>query len=112
MNPDDVTSHSVGPARALETPCVAHGPALWFAERAAELEQAKSLCGLCFLRKDCLAGAIQRGEPWGVWGGEILRDGLVVAEKRGRGRPPRPSVARSDGPGEPRRSDGSKRRSG
>lgn len=35
----------------------------------------------------CLQGAIDRAEPWGVWGGEILQSGQVIARKRVRGRP-------------------------
>jgi AT hook motif. len=36
---------------------------------------------------ECLASAIERREPWGVWGGEIFERGAVVARKRPRGRP-------------------------
>ena len=35
----------------------------------------------------CLAEALNRAEPWGVWGGEILDRGSIVARKRPRGRP-------------------------
>lgn len=62
-------------------------PDLWFAERPRELEQAKSLCGDCPVKADCLAGALSRGEPWGVWGGEIFDRGAVIQRKRSRGRP-------------------------
>ena len=44
-------------------------------------------------RAACLAGALDRGEPWGVWGGELLINGVVVREKRARGRPRKSSVA-------------------
>ncbi len=60
---------------------------LWFAERTADVEKAKALCGPCPIRRACLAGALERAEPWGVWGGEVFVDGVVVASKRGRGRP-------------------------
>ncbi|SED70806.1 WhiB family transcriptional regulator [Ruania alba] len=60
---------------------------LWFAERTDEIERAKALCTECPLRAECLAGALERREPWGVWGGEVFVDGQVVARKRGRGRP-------------------------
>lgn len=69
------------------TPCQRNEPDLWFAEQAAELERAKELCGSCPLAAACLEAALQREEPWGVWGGEILTDGQIVATKRGRGRP-------------------------
>ncbi|GAA0538397.1 hypothetical protein GCM10011581_05390 [Saccharopolyspora subtropica] len=62
-------------------------PDLWFAENPRDLEQAKSLCADCPIKAECLAGALSRGEPWGVWGGEIFERGVVVARKRPRGRP-------------------------
>ena len=69
-------------------PCLsADDPDLWFAERTADVEAAKAACGPCPLREACLAGAIERSEPWGVWGGQVFVDGEVVAVKRGRGRP-------------------------
>ncbi len=37
----------------------------------------------------CLEGAIDRREPWGVWGGQLLVNGKILATKRGRGRPPK-----------------------
>jgi WhiB family redox-sensing transcriptional regulator len=60
---------------------------LWFSDRPQELERAKAMCRLCPVRAACLAGALERGEPHGVWGGEILQNGLVIAIKRARGRP-------------------------
>lgn len=72
------------------TPCQrAADRDLWFAESTADVELAKSLCRQCSLRPTCLTTAIQRREPWGVWGGEVFDDGIVVARKRGRGRPPK-----------------------
>ena len=55
--------------------------------RPAQLELAKSLCADCPVRDACLAGALDRAEPWGVWGGEIFERGSVIARKRPRGRP-------------------------
>lgn len=69
-----------------ELPCRAD-PELWFAEAPHKLEQAKLLCGGCPLQQDCLLGALDRREPWGVWGGEIFDQGVVVVRKRSRGRP-------------------------
>ena len=68
-------------------PCGEFDADLWFAERPEHVDVAKALCGLCPVRDECLAGALERGEPWGVWGGQLLRDGAVIAHKRGRGRP-------------------------
>src|ERR1041384_250307 len=77
-----------------ELPCRTFDPDLWFADAPAELELAKSLCAECPVRTECLAGAIERGEPWGVWGGEIFERGAVVPRKRPRGRPRKEDVAR------------------
>jgi WhiB family redox-sensing transcriptional regulator len=77
-----------------ELPCRNFDPDLWFSDSPAELELAKSLCAGCPLRVDCLAGAIEREEPWGVWGGEIFERGMVVPRKRPRGRPRKEDLAR------------------
>ena len=68
-------------------PCRSGDPELWFAEQNVQVERAKALCRGCPVLEGCLAGAIDRGEPWGVWGGEVFVDGVVVPTKRGRGRP-------------------------
>jgi WhiB family redox-sensing transcriptional regulator len=70
-------------------PCRVQDSDLWFSERPADLEQAKSFCRECPARRACLAGALERRELWGVWGGEIFDRGAIVAFKRGRGRPPK-----------------------
>ncbi|GGC14784.1 WhiB family transcriptional regulator [Cellulomonas carbonis] len=74
-------------------PCREHDAELWFAESTADVELAKSLCQECPVRAGCLAGAIAREEPWGVWGGEVFVGGVVVPRKRGRGRPRKDEAA-------------------
>ena len=74
-------------------PCRVEDPDLWFAETPAGLEQAKAFCADCPVRDQCLAGALRRAEPWGVWGGEIFERGAVIARKRPRGRPRKTEVA-------------------
>ncbi|MGV0625096.1 WhiB family transcriptional regulator [Mycolicibacter minnesotensis] len=78
--------------RLPELPCHRE-PDLWFAEIPADLERAKAQCAHCPIRSQCLAAALQRAEPWGVWGGEILDRGTVVGRKRPRGRPRKQPVA-------------------
>ena len=63
------------------------------AESPADVEYAKSLCIDCPVRRACLTGAIDRQEPWGVWGGELFVQGIVVPRKRPRGRPRKNEVA-------------------
>jgi WhiB family redox-sensing transcriptional regulator len=71
---------------SLVLPCT-EDPELFFAESPQDVEQAKALCRGCRARLACLAGALERGEPWGVWGGELLMRGAIVPGKRPRGRP-------------------------
>ena len=80
---------TVAPAAPVRRPlpCRVEDPDLWFAESPAQLELAKSFCADCPVRDACLAGALDRAEPWGVWGGEIFERGAVIARKRPRGRP-------------------------
>ncbi len=69
-------------------PCQQQNPQLWFSDLPADLEQAKAHCAPCPIRGSCLAGALERHEPHGVWGGEIFTRGAITARKRPRGRPP------------------------
>ena len=79
------TQHPIG--RLDRLPCRLVDPELFFAESPADVEAAKALCLDCPLRAECLAGALERREPWGVWGGQLFVHGAVVARKRPRGRP-------------------------
>jgi WhiB family transcriptional regulator, redox-sensing transcriptional regulator len=82
------------PSELTALPCRSHDPDLWFAEAPAELERAKQLCAGCPVKADCLASALSRHEPWGVWGGEIVERGAVVPRKRPRGRPSKADLER------------------
>jgi WhiB family redox-sensing transcriptional regulator len=74
-------------------PCRATNPELFFAESPEDVERAKALCHGCPVRLVCIAGALERREPWGVWGGELFVQGVVVPRKRPRGRPRKDEVA-------------------
>jgi WhiB family redox-sensing transcriptional regulator len=76
----------------VELPCRHHDPDLFFAEEPADVELAKAVCRDCPIRDACLARALDRAEPWGVWGGELFAAGTVVARKRPRGRPRKSST--------------------
>jgi WhiB family redox-sensing transcriptional regulator len=89
----DALVDEVHEAVAAEVPCRVEDPELWFAESPADVEAAKALCGPCPVREACLAGALERREPWGVWGGELFIAGVVVPRKRPRGRPRKCEVA-------------------
>lgn len=70
--------------------------ALFFSEQLDDIARAKALCGECPVRDECLEAALERKEPYGVWGGKLFFKGQVLAFKRPRGRPPkhpRPMIA-------------------
>src|SRR5580693_2684700 len=70
--------------RDCELPCHLVDPDLFFAESPADVERAKALCLDCPLRRSCLAEALERREPWGVWGGQLVVQGVVEALARDR----------------------------
>jgi WhiB family redox-sensing transcriptional regulator len=76
----------------LDLPCT-EDPELFFAESPEDVETAKAMCRGCQARLACLTGALERREPWGVWGGELLMRGAIVPRKRPRGRPRKTEVA-------------------
>ena len=76
----------------LDLPCT-EDPELFFAESPEDVETAKAMCWGCKARLACLTGALERREPWGVWGGELLMRGAIVPRKRPRGRPRKTEVA-------------------
>ncbi len=69
-------------------PCRRENPQLWFSDLPTDLQLAKAYCQPCPMLRACLAGAAERHEPHGVWGGEIFSHGAIIPEKRPRGRPP------------------------
>ena len=84
---------SAVPARlGPDLPCT-DDPELFFAESPGDVETAKALCRECLARAGCLAGALERRAPWGVWGGDLFLRGVIVPRKRPRGRPRKTDVA-------------------
>ncbi len=63
--------------------------ALFFSEQIDDIARAKQICTLCPVVEACLDGALERREPWGVWGGQLFLNGKILAFKRKRGRPPK-----------------------
>jgi len=87
-----VTGSAVAVPVGLDLPCT-EDPELFFAESPEDVETAKAMCRGCTARLACLTGALERREPWGVWGGELLMRGAIVPRKRPRGRPRKTEVA-------------------
>jgi len=67
---------------------------IFFSEDLGDIAKAKLMCAECPALVPCLEGAMERREPWGVWGGQLFRNGKILANKRRRGRPPK--VARPE----------------
>jgi WhiB family redox-sensing transcriptional regulator len=84
---DSALLDPISPQCPDNVPCRVQDPDLWFADTPSDLETAKQYCRECPARLACLAGALERREPWGVWGGEIFERGQIIARKRPRGRP-------------------------
>lgn len=62
---------------------------LFFSEELQDIARAKTICSECPVIAECLEGALDRREPWGVWGGQLFLNGRILATKRRRGRPPK-----------------------
>lgn len=61
--------------------------ALFFSDQLDGIARAKEICRACSEIEPCLRGALARREPCGVWGGELFANGVILANKRRRGRP-------------------------
>lgn len=86
----DHTEHEETPVGTAYARCSdGHGTLshLFFSDDDHDLARAKSICSLCGLSEACLEGAVERREPYGVWGGKLVLDGVPVEFKRKRGRP-------------------------
>jgi hypothetical protein len=62
---------------------------LFFSDHIPDIRRARAVCLECSLIDACLAGAVERREPWGVWGGQLFANGKILTQKRKRGRPPK-----------------------
>lgn len=62
---------------------------LFFSDEIPDILRAKRICSACPVAEACLEGALERREPWGVWGGQLFLNGRILAQKRKRGRPPK-----------------------
>ena len=84
----DITTESW---HALASCATTHGVDndVFFSEELQDIAQAKSICAECPVIAPCLEGAIERRQPWGVWGGQLFMNGKVLMVKRRRGRPPK-----------------------
>lgn len=69
---------------AAQLPCRNADPELWFSAVPEDIAAARGRCGECPIRARCLELALERREPWGVWGGELFERGRIVKPPRFR----------------------------
>ena len=62
---------------------------LFFSDDIGDINEAKRICSGCPMAAPCVQGALDRHEPFGVWGGYLFANGQILAHKRPRGRPPK-----------------------
>src|SRR5438093_6121715 len=62
--------------------CRGLDPELFYAEGAAAVAHAKSLCNTCPVQMACLEWAVRR-EEFGVWGGTTARERSMMRRERG-----------------------------
>ena len=86
LEPDEDVIHTIGPRCADGNGTLTP---LFFSDDLVDIARAKAMCAKCPLRANCLRDALDREEPWGVWGGELLLNGRIVTSKRPCGRPPK-----------------------
>ena len=89
----DAVTGSYSDGSSFNLPCHTADPEMYFSDDELAVAEAKSLCGGCPVRTQCLEGALSRQEPAGVWGGELFEDGRIIARKRKAGRPTAVEVA-------------------
>jgi WhiB family redox-sensing transcriptional regulator len=85
---DRDTDRAIAARARCADPRAAYTP-LFFSENPFDTLRAKAICSVCPVQTPCLRRAVERREPYGVWGGEFFLDGVLVGIKRGRGRPAR-----------------------
>ena len=88
------------PAQALEAlataiqnatdipPCQVSDPDAWFTDEDDNWQsyrQAKALCGMCPVKKECLIYAVVAIEPFGIWGGLSPAERKTLRSKQARG---------------------------
>ncbi|MCH1450212.1 MAG: WhiB family transcriptional regulator [Acidimicrobiales bacterium] len=96
----DTTSHTTISVGALPWEDIAacravpNAADLFFSEDIGDIAAAKRVCTDCSVLAECLEGALDRRELFGVWGGQLFINGKMLTVKRRRGRPPK--VARPE----------------
>jgi WhiB family redox-sensing transcriptional regulator len=68
--------------------CAQTDPEMFYPEKGGSTRQAKSVCGVCEVRADCLDYALANDEQFGIWGGLPPRERRKLAKVLGKQKPP------------------------
>ncbi len=60
--------------------CAQADPDVWYPEKGRPDQErvAKAICSTCPIQANCLADAVRRNEPLGIWGGASEADRRVL----------------------------------
>jgi WhiB family redox-sensing transcriptional regulator len=62
--------------------CAETDPEVFYPEKGGSTRQAKRLCNeVCEVRDECLEGAMERKERFGIWGGLSERERRALGKK-------------------------------
>jgi Transcription factor WhiB len=67
----------------LDWICDKSGGAISKTSRTHLYEVQIDICGACQLKHDCLEGAIQRKEEYGIWGAKMPKERTAIRKRRG-----------------------------
>jgi WhiB family redox-sensing transcriptional regulator len=67
---------------AARSSCKKNMQDAFFSKGAANVERAKQVCANCPVRTECLAEALDKQIPWGVWGGMSERERRALLRRR------------------------------
>lgn len=70
------------PVWIKEATCRGLDPDLFFPERGESTREAKSICAICPVRRECLELAVQKVEKFGIWGMMSERERRKVRRDR------------------------------
>jgi WhiB family redox-sensing transcriptional regulator len=79
---------------ATEAICNQTDPDGFYPDMGGSTRGAKRVCAGCVVRVDCLEDALERREPFGVWGGKSTkeRDKIAAERRRAAGLPSEPPL--------------------
>jgi WhiB family redox-sensing transcriptional regulator len=62
--------------------CAEVDPEIFFPDKGESAAPAKRVCRACEVRPECLQDALDRNEPFGIWGGLGERERRALARER------------------------------